>query len=227
MKYQKQILLIITFFVTKTVLGQPISNKSKQPSNFGLFGGFGLAKFNLAKSDWSQPSIDYADSLNEITSSSNVSVNFGLTYRIEFNKNLSLRPAIAIIIGETGKLNYERKATTEVLNFKAVAEYLAIPFIYRFNSKKIKPYIDLGPTILYHLGQSDETETKVSLNKFDLLGQIGFGIEIPAKHFKLSPELSFAKGFIDAKKDNNNLYTNTIASLHRQYFTLSFYFSNN
>lgn len=227
MKYLKQIFSLTAIFFSITVVGQSTSNKTKRPDNFGIFAGVGIASFNVSKSNWTQLPVNYADSLNSVTSTSNLSVHMGITYRIEFNRNLSLRPAVTLIIGETGKLKYDRKVTTETLNFKAVAEGLAIPFIYKLSNKEIKPYIELGPTLLYHLGQAEETGAKVTLNKFDLLGQFGIGIEIPTKHFKLSPELSFSKGFIDAKSNNNNLYTKTISSLHRQYFNLSFYFSNN
>jgi len=83
----------------------------------------------------------------------------------------------------------------------------------------------LGPAFSYIVKENTVAASKLPLNKTDLLGDIGFGIDIgfPKSNLILSPELKFSKGFIDMNKDINNFYTHSIDNLKRQMFTFSVY----
>ena len=60
----------------------------------------------------------------------------------------------------------------------------------------------------------------------NLLGQIGFGGEVPFKYFKIKSELLYSTGFSDIRKRKDNIYNNTISSLLQQNLSLTIYLCN-
>jgi hypothetical protein len=214
-----KLILITSFVFTLTT----VNGQTKKQTHFSFSVGFGINNYTIKKSDWIQPPINYNDSLNSIDSKSSVGIYLGISYYLNLTEKISLRPGLILGLPSTGELKFERKTITEILDLRSITEEVSIPINYKFTTKRFKPYLSIGPSFSFLIGQGDDTKAKVEFNTFDLLAQIGVGGEIPFKQFKIKPELQFSAGLLEMRKSKANIYNNTISKLQRQNFTLTFY----
>ena len=211
--------LLTSFVFTLTT----VNGQTKKQTHFGFSVGLGINNYIIKKSDWLQPQINYNDSLNSINSKSSVGIYLGLSYYLNLTEKVSLRPGLILGLPSTGKLEFERKTETEILDLSSITEEVSIQVNYKFTTKGFKPYLSIGPSFSFLIGQGDDTKSQIEFNTFDLLGQIGIGGEIPFKQFKIKPELQYSAGLLEMRKSKSNIYNNTISKLQRQNFTLTFY----
>ena len=146
--------------------------------HLGFSVGFGTNTYAINRSNWVQPPINYNDSLNSINSKSSLGIYLGLSYYLKITEKVSLRPSIILTIPSTGKLVFERKTGTETLDLRTITEAFSIPINFQFTSKGFRPYLSIGPSFSFLLGQGDDTKAQMEFKTFDLLGQIGIGGEI-------------------------------------------------
>jgi hypothetical protein len=201
--------------------------KTKQPkripkASFGIAVGGGI--------DRSAPVFQEQPNFNVIAIDPRISAlaDLGVIVNIPLGPSVSIRPAATVMLGNT-ELIYQRRNSTggpifrDTIQVKNTSVKIALPFVIRFTNKKINPYLALGPSFSYVLGESSEQLlTKRSL----LLGDAGFGVEftVPKTGMVISPELRYSRGLNDMKDDSaSSIYSATLSSLKKQTFTLSLY----
>ena len=70
----------------------------------------------------------------------------------------------------------------------------------------------------------DQGNQIVKLKKHDLMGEIGFGIDIYLEYFKFSPQIKLAYGLINLLSNDETIYTKSIKRLTTNGWILSFTF---
>ncbi|MBK5270279.1 MAG: caspase family protein [Bacteroidia bacterium] len=191
---------------------------------FGIVTGTGASQL---KPNYS---VSRNDTLVSITAGNSVKLDIGLFVQINIGKKISWRPS-ALISFEGGELIYVKRSaagtntSSETLKIQTTSAIISSPFVFRFTERSTTPFVSAGPALSYVVKQNSASALKLPVNKTDLVGDIGFGIDFafPKSSLILSPELKFSKGFIDMNKDINNFYTHSINSLKRQVFTFSVY----
>lgn len=191
---------------------------------FGLAFGAGISDFRVTNSNWKQGMIDYNDSLKSIASQSAFKFDLSFLYLINFSKTLAFRPTATLSIEGT-KLQYNKHQSVEIIDKGIASQILSLPFLYKFQGKRIQPYLLAGPSFSFMFGQDDKVEKFVPLKTIDLLGDIGFGIDIDIPKLKIiaTPEMKYSVGLLNRKGEANNLYMNTIEQLKRRALTFTIY----
>jgi hypothetical protein len=209
-----------------TGLKDSTQKKNNPRPVWGIMASGGLSTASLVYSDWEQRNIDYHDSLNSIAANGGSSLGIGIFLQFAAGNKIQLRPA-AHLSFENLDIVYNRKPATgapfsEIFNIKTVSISLSLPLIYRIFDKNVSPYLSIAPALRFTA--QDATSERLPLKRLGIpfTGAIGFDIRL-AKGFLISPELSYTRT-VDKGIDNiNNLYTNTLASLHREFFLFKIY----
>ena len=90
----------------------------------------------------------------------------------------------------------------------------------------MKPYFMFAVSADYVAAQDETSSELLPLNNFNVLGDLGFGVDIPVSKtgLVLSPELKFSYGFLDMNDSNaNTIFANSLSALKKQAFTLNLY----
>jgi hypothetical protein len=106
------------------------------------------------------------------------------------------------------------------------------PLDFKYRSKRVNnfdAYVMAGVNYTLDLASQKKAEqnsntTTVKINKNDLTIDVGVGIDFYTQYFKFGVELKMAYGLFNLIKKEDNLYTNSIESLHSKIFQLSFTF---
>lgn len=230
MKIFIQLLFLLPFLTCKWVVAPTETTNPVNLSGFdkkkqlALAIGAGVSNFQFRKSNWQQGTINYNDSLNSIQPASVLKFDITLLYLFNLNKTFSVRPAFSLSF-EGGKLQYNKQATVESLDLTTVSAIMPLPILYKFRRGNVQPYFSFGPSLLLMLGQAEASEPVLPIKRFDVLGDAGIGMDIDVPKWKMivSPEIKYSTGLLNQKGDANNLYSNTIQSLKRQFFTFTIY----
>jgi hypothetical protein len=215
--------LAILVCLLASIAANAQTNKDTSDILFGFFLGSGISNVNVTTANWNQPPANYGDSLNSISSKNGIPLDFGGFFVLKLNKWLNIRESLFFSSNNT-RISYNEKqgSVTTLKPRSNTAIGLTSAFKIDLTKKKIKPYLLLGATYLYKLGESNTLER----NRIDVLAYaLGCGVEIPTKHFKVSPEINYEGGIVNINRSSPNLYTNTISNLYQQRFMLSVYFS--
>lgn len=190
----------------------------------GVSFGAGISNFQVTNSNWKQGTTNYNDSLKTIASSSVFKFDLSILYVINFSKRFSFRPAVTLSF-EGGNIHYIKPQSVETIKATTASEMLSLPFLFKYRSRSVRPYIAVGPSFLYMLGQEKKTESLLSLKTFDVLGDVGVGVDIHAPKQKLivTPEIKYSMGLLNQKGTADNLYANTIEKLKRQALAFTIY----
>jgi hypothetical protein len=230
----KKYLISILFTFSSTVcLSQLDSLKMETPKKkdytrkkqLGLLLGIGYSKIKIKLSDWQQGNIDYRDSLKGIKTNSISLIEFGFAYYINVSKPFSIQPAYYLSF-DGGKHVYQRNSIGESVDLSTISHKLSLTLIFKYYKVKTVPFLSIAPTILYMQYQHEDFANKLPLNKVDFLGEISIGLDFPSPKLKciISPQIKYSHGFLNAKNDLNNIYSNTIEKQMRRafIFTISF-----
>lgn len=155
--------------------------------------------------------------------------DLGIIAQIGLGNMISIRPSVLASM-ESSDFTYETKGVTggsffEVIPVKTTSVAIPLPIIIRFSNKNISPFISAGPTFSLLMQKTDENSARVSVKPIDVLGEVGFGVDIGfiKNHLVLSPEIKYSRGLTSVKEDVNTVYSNIITKLNRQTFTFSLY----
>ena len=113
------------------------------------------------------------------------------------------------------------------------SNYVNVPILIKYSAKRVnnyRPYLVGGFTPSCDV--SKRKDTPIVLNRFDLLAEVGVGVDIYLPYFKLIPELRFGLGLLDLLKKNipdlhekeDLKYTNSISNIKSRLVSLVFYF---
>jgi hypothetical protein len=119
--------------------------------------------------------------------------------------------------------------------FKIESSMIDLPMQIKYKAKRInnyRPYMIVGTSLRYDIAAKkkykiDEGEY-ILLRRFDIYGEIGFGIDFYLPYFKFSTELKLALGIRDVLNHNPPevypQYVNALRKLNSQLLMLSFHF---
>ncbi len=218
--------------VKNTVSTQPGQNKQddqsrKKPrvkNSIGAVAGSGISQLNPGYTDAPNSDVIGVNPRNILK------LDLGIIYQAGIGPNISLRPTTLVSI-EGGELIFDRRAPTggpvfhDTVKLKNTSVSVSLPVIFHLPGKKIIPFISLGPTFNYIISQDASATERVPVKKSVILGDAGFGIDIPMGKSKLflSPELRYTHGFNNQREDARTEYTNNLSSLKKRGITFSIY----
>ncbi len=200
------------------------TKKPVRKSSFGGVTGAGLSQLTPTFS------ADGQSTITGVNPRDILKADLGIIYQIGLSSNISIRPSTVVSM-EGGELIYERRPPTggqvfrDTVSLKNTSVTVALPVIIHLSSKKIAPYISLGPSFTYMISQEEETSTIVPVKKSVMLGDAAFGVDIGLGKSRLmiSPELRYTQGFNNLKGDGNGEFSRTISSLKKRGITFSIY----
>jgi hypothetical protein len=153
----------------------------------------------------------------------------GLVGNIAFSNSVSFRPSLLLSF-EKNEVTYTGIRASgapfaETMDLQTAVISFPLPFTFRFSRKNIAPYLMAGPTVSFFLQAEDEVSLRFPLKPVDILGDIGFGVDIAMAKSRavLSPELKYSRGLLNAKETTANNFSNAISTYTRQHFTFSLY----
>ncbi len=156
----------------------------------------------------------------------------GLLADYAFTERLNLRITPNMCFGNKN-VYFKEQVSGEWISQDIKSNYINMPILIKYSAKRVnnyRPYLVAGVTPSFDI--SKRKDTPIVLNRFDMLAEVGIGVDIYLPFFKLIPELRFGFGFLDMLKhkrtdlrDPSDLkYTNSIKDIKTRLVSLVFYF---
>ena len=119
------------------IIKKVASRKGKNKIQLGIVAGAGINKLKITRSDWRQGTINYGDSLNNITPGNGGKFDFGIFYQFNLSDAVALRPSLHLSF-ENADLVYDRKTQPgerilETINIKSTSFALSLPLVIKFS----------------------------------------------------------------------------------------------
>jgi len=226
----------------------------QQPYHFGFILAANVMSYNIKPVDnlafikWESaqiPDIPGADSLYvyEITSNGTPGFSIGILGNLRISKYADLRFVPTLSFGER-MINYTTLTySTDAITGDVVSDFIKIeksitstliefPLFIKYKSKRLNnfaAYVTGGLKYTLDLAsqnKSDEqlNDVRVKINKHDLMGEVGVGVDFYTNYFKFGTEIRMGYGFFNLIKKEGNFYTDSIERLNSKIFLLSFTF---
>jgi hypothetical protein len=194
---------------------------SKKPKP-GILAGSGVTQLN--------PSLttNRNDTLQTVSAGNIVKLDLGIFLQFSLNDRISLRPTLSVTTGGSDLVYTKRTSAgalvSETVELKTVHANLSLPVIFHLYNKPISPYFSLAPVFSLLVNQNEASEFKLPLKKTNVVGDAGFGVDIPfLKLMTLTPEIKYSRGITNTNENLGNYYTARLSSLKTQSFTFSLY----
>jgi len=229
------VLSSVTFAQKQKLKNDPAYDK--KPLHFGFTIGINTMDFTVYHAGDKYP-IDTAFLYADV-SKLNPGFSVGIVSNLKLTEYLDLRFLPGISFGQRNLMFYDMDRKLENDNHKLESSFVEFPLLVKYKSKRLnnwRPYlvggvtyrIDLSARKEYDQGKRGKDEY-VRLKRSDVYGEIGFGIDLYLKYFKLSPELKMAVGFRDIMvhepaAGENRKYAESIDRLMSTLWILSFHF---
>jgi len=229
------VLSSVTFAQKQKLKNDPAYDK--KPLHFGFTIGINTMDFTVYHAGDKYP-IDTAFLYADV-SKLNPGFSVGIVSNLKLTEYLDLRFLPGISFGQRNLIFYDMDRKLENDNHKLESSFVEFPLLVKYKSKRLnnwRPYlvggltyrIDLSARKEYDQGKRGKDEY-VRLKQSDVYGEIGFGIDLYLKYFKLSPELKMAVGFRDIMvhepaAGDNRKYAESIDRLMSTLWILSFHF---
>lgn len=127
----------------------------------------------------------------------------------------------------------DNKFVFEKYNMPLSSTFLEMPILLKYKSKRINNYRfyviggitpKLDPVHIIKTEYIDPNKPQIRLEPYDLLGEIGFGLDIYTTYFKFSPEIKYGIGLIDVAQPDNTVYSKSLGYLKSRMIMFSFHF---
>ena len=215
---KKVIISALCLVISITNFGQTKTNSSPDFFNkkvsFGIVTGIGQSVFKTTESNWAQTNL--RDTFNSVQSKNGLIVILGQEAKVKLNSFISYRQRILLNF-ESSTLEFDtKKGGMQKLKLQNVVIAAPIHFMFQSNYEKYRPFIFLGSTLKYNLGQNKDVKDKFQIKPFDMTVDLGIGIEIKMKKFLIAPEINFSKGLFNIQNNIGTSYSKTISKLSRQ-----------
>ncbi|MBO4655035.1 MAG: PorT family protein [Bacteroidales bacterium] len=235
--YRKLLILMLLFaisgasFAQKGGFGVPNLQKyDKKRFHFGFSIGYNLFDFNL-KSNAYYPQ---SDSLLVINTKAVSGFSLGIVTNLRIWKYFDLRFIPGLSFGER-VLNYEfaKRVKDDDKQRRIESVYLDLPLLFKIKSSRmhnVRVYVIGGVQYSIDLISNQKKQSKrpnemlVKLNKNDLQGQVGFGLDFYCTYFKLTTEIKMGFGMLNLLVHENHIYTSNISSVKSKTLQVSVIF---
>lgn len=156
----------------------------------------------------------------------------GVLGEIKINEYLSARLIPTMYFGDK-EVHYRDLKSGDRSRQIVKSTYVAVPADLKLSAPRFnnyRPYIMAGVMPLVDLTVKEQQEMLV--RRFDCMVEVGIGMDLYFRYFKLIPELKFCFGLTDIlKKDRPDItdptllkYTESMNSVHNRMVALTFYF---
>lgn len=214
--------------VKKAIENNKKSDSNKKPArrnSFGISIGGGITRSNPGYSGNTNTGFAGIDPASAGT------FNLGLLFQAQLGTSVSIRPAVFLLFDKTS-IDFQRRSgtggpiTTETVSIETNSIVASLPLIIRLGNRNTVPYLSLGPSFSYLLGQSNATAEIIPVKKSLFIADAGLGLDIgmPKAGIILSPEIKYSAGLSEWKDETViSPYTTALSSLKKQSFTLNIY----
>lgn len=248
------IVLFLFLIGSNTVMAQkPVPNQIKYDQkrlHFGFYLGGnqmlfsvkmrpGFANFTYYQNQIPEFNADSAHLLN-VTPIPQFGFTIGIVSSLTMGKYFNLRFTPELLFSERklryNILTYYRDKTVLIENFdkNIPSTHLNFPLYLKYKGVRLhnaRPYIFVGIKLVIDLAAQagkveDENERNivVKLYRSDIAFEAGVGFDFYFNWFKMGTELRMSYGLNDVLKNENNIYTDPIDSIHSRIFQLVFTF---
>lgn len=222
------LLIGINAYSQKHKKSQNLASYDYQKIHFGFTLGINELDFNLQKNS----STILNDSLKTLKSKSQKGFNLGIVTNIRIGRYTDLRFVPALIFGER-QLEYNFTDGIEYTNEikKIESTLIDFPVYVKYKSERynnFRTYVICGLKYSLDIASqadiNDEGQEIVKLQKNDIMGEIGFGLDFYLEYFKFSPQIKLSYGLLNLLKNEESVYTKSINKLTTNGWMLSFTF---
>lgn len=222
------LLIGVNAYSQKHKKSQNLPSYDYQKIHFGFTLGINELDFNLQKNS----STILNDSLKTLKSKSQKGFNLGIVTNIRIGRYTDLRFVPALIFGER-QLEYNFTDGIEFTNEikKIESTLIDFPVYIKYKSERynnFRTYVIGGLKYSLDIASqadiNDEGQEIVKLQKNDIMGEIGFGLDFYLEYFKFSPQIKLSYGLLNLLKNEESVYTKSINKLTTNGWMLSFTF---
>ncbi|MFH1319438.1 MAG: porin family protein [Bacteroidota bacterium] len=218
---------------------QNLSKYDRQIVHFGFSLGINKADFTIRIN----PDIKKLDSLKMnnkfysiyvIESETQSGFNLGIVSNLRLGPFFDLRfiPALSFV---QRRLEYTLvgKNSESLVKIKNIeSTFLEFPLELKYKSVRLnngRAYVLGGVRFNIDLAsqkdiEEEEEEDIIKLNQYDLLYEVGFGIDCYMKYFKFSPEIKLAFGINNMLVNDETMFSQSIDKLNSRILLVSFTF---
>ncbi len=236
-KYKKTLTLLMVLclstasYAQKGGFGVPNLQKyDKKLFHFGFSVGYNLFDFNLKNNAYYPQS----DSLLVINTKPVSGFSLGIVTNLRIWKYFDVRFIPGLSFGER-VLNYQfaNKVKEDDKQRRVESVYLDLPLLFKIKSSRmhnVRIYVIGGVQYSLDLISNQKKQSKrpnemlVKLNKNDVQGQVGFGLDFYCTYFKLTTEVKMGFGMLNLLVPEDHVYTSNITSVKSKTLQVSLIF---
>lgn len=162
----------------------------------------------------------------------------GIVSNLRLVERFDLRFVPSLSFGERDivysiRNDFEGVESDIIINKKLQSTFIEFPFHLKYKGGRmsnIRPYWLVGAKYVLDLAsdskkkKEDNNNVYVAINRNDVYGELGAGLDFYTTFFKFGVEVKMAYGLTDILKRENNIYTTAIDKMNSKLFLLSFTF---
>ena len=162
----------------------------------------------------------------------------GIVSNLRLAERFDLRFVPSLSFGERDitysiRNNFENVESDILVNKKLQSTFIEFPLHLKYKGSRmsnIRPYWLVGAKYVLDLASDSKKKKEesnnvyVAINRNDVYGELGAGLDFYTTFFKFGVEVKMAYGLTDILKRENNIYTTAIDQMNSKLFLLSFTF---
>ena len=162
----------------------------------------------------------------------------GIVSNLRLHERADLRFVPSLSFGERDivysiRNNFEGVESDILVNKKLQSTFIEFPLHLKYKGSRmnnIRPYWLVGAKYVLDLAsdskkkKEDNNNVYVAINRNDVYGELGAGLDFYTAFFKFGVEVKMAYGLTDILKREDNIYTGAIDRMNSKLFLLSFTF---
>ena len=202
----KNILKYILCGVITLALGQAHAQNNPYIDDklvhFGFFLGLDMLSYNIEENDAvTQLSMPGADTIPYFPRAMSVGPGFqvGFIADLRLHQYLNLRFTPALHFGER-TISYTNPENSDIDKISILTIPISLPLYLKWSAPRIKnyrPYVLVGGGVEFECFRNKK-DAVILHQPFDAFVSAGFGCDLYFRWFKLTPEIKYQIGFIDA-----------------------------
>ncbi len=237
----RKLTTLLFLFCTLSIWGQQQRQQNlplldKKRLHFGFTVGTNIMDFTIDKADnfFSEKQFNQ---VYAIENKSSVGFHLGPISNLRINDYFHLRLLIDLSFGQRDLSYWLVEDTTMAYptltkhTMKLSSTYIEFPLLLKYKAMRLNnfsPYLIAGINPKIDLAAQkkikEEEMPKIKLNRFDVAYEIGWGIDFYLPYFRLSTELKYSVGLINAVVPDGTQYTDAIKRMNSRMWMISFHF---